>query len=133
MPVVGGGAPGSVVQGADTGHTGDHVPGVDMDMVAASMSEMSRDQVTMSQPGPKQLGKSLAGVLSGAAQNIKSKFVNIGVTGPLVARSSPSPPDTAKTAGKAVRQVPIRVESSGGSGVGEKSPHSIPLTVPGAE
>ena len=96
------------------------------------MSEMSRDQVTMSQPGPKQLGKSLAGVLSGAAQNIKSKFVNIGVTGPLVARSSPSPPDTAKTAGKAVRQVPIRVESSG-DGVGEKSPHSIPLTVPGAE
>ena len=97
------------------------------------MSEMSRDQVTMSQPGPKQLGKSLAGMLSGAAQNIKSKFVNIGVTGPLVARSSPSPPDTAKTAGKTVRQVPIRVESSGGSGVGEKSPHSIILTVPGAE
>ena len=73
VPVVGAGAPGSVVQGArtavimgaDTGHSGDHVPGVDLDMVAASMSEMSHDQVTMSQPGPKQLGKSLAAVLSG--------------------------------------------------------------------
>jgi len=112
------------------------VPGVDLDRVAASMSEQSRDMSasvsSLPQPGAagaKQLGRSIAGVITG----IKSKLVN-SVTGPLVTRSSPSPPDTSKAA--KIREVPIRVEQSGGmqsAGAGEKSPHVIPLTVPGAE
>jgi len=100
------------------------------------MGEQSRDMSasvsSLPQPGAagaKQLGRSIAGVITG----IKSKFVN-SVTGPLATRSSPSPPDTNKTA--KIREVPIRVEQSGGmhsAGAGEKSPHVIPLTVPGAE
>ena len=140
-----GGAPGNVVTGARTavmmgGVSVDTVPGVDLDRVAASMSEQSRDMSasvsSLPQPGAagaKQLGRSIAGVITG----IKSKFVN-SVTGPLVTRSSPSPPDTNKTATSKIREVPIRVEQSGAgimhcAGAGEKSPHVIPLTVPGAE
>ena len=141
--VVAGGAPGNVVTGARTavmmgGVSVDTVPGVDLDRVAASMSEQSRDMSasvsSLPQPGAagaKQLGRSIAGVITG----IKSKFVN-SMTGPLATRSSPSPPDTNKTA--KIREVPIRVEQSGAgimhsAGAGENSPHVIPLTVPGAE
>ena len=138
--VVGGGAPGSVVQGARTavmvggGAVPDFVPGVDLDRVAASMSQTS-DSVSLagSSSGPgsgaRQL-RSLAGAITGAAANFKSKLAS-AVTGAGVARSSPSPPDPARTK---VREVPIRLEG-GPPPVfnGEKSPHVIPLTVPGAE
>ena len=141
--VVGGGAPGSVVQGARTavmvGGAPDSAPGVDLDRVAASMSAAS-DAVSLagsssggpqSGPGTRQL-RSLAGAITGAAANFKSKLAS-AVTGAGVgARSSPSPPDPARTK---VREVPIRLEGGGPPPVfnGEKSPHVIPLTVPGAE
>ena len=144
--VVGGGAPGSVVQGARTavmvggGAAPDFVPGVDLDRVAASMSQTS-DSVSLagSSSGPgsgaRQL-RSLAGAITGAAANFKSKLAS-AVTGAGAARSSPSPPDPARTKGREVREVPIRLEG-GDQGAppvfnGEKSPHVIPLTVPGAE
>lgn len=141
--VVGGGAPGSVVQGARTavmvGGAPDSAPGVDLDRVAASMSQTS-DSVSLagssSGPGPgsgaRQL-RSLAGAITGAAANFKSKLAS-AVTGASVARSSPSPPDPARTKVREVREVPIRLEG-GAPPVfnGEKSPHVIPLTVPGAE
>ena len=139
--VVGGGAPGSVVQGARTavmvGGAPDSAPGVDLDRVAASMSQTS-DSVSLagSSSGPgtgaRQL-RSLAGAITGAAANFKSKLAS-AVTGASVARSSPSPPDPARTKVREVREVPIRLEG-GAPPVfnGEKSPHVIPLTVPGAE
>ena len=145
--VVGGGAPGSVVQGARTavmmGNPDPRGPGailtsnpdpghgIDLDRVAA---DLARDSSSLSQAGgqpggPRQIGRSIAGVLSSTAQNIKSKFANMGaVTAPLVARSSPSPRDMTRVK---VREVPIRVEQSGGGA--SVSPHVIPLTVPGAE
>ena len=171
--MVGGGAPGSVVQGARTAVMmtgGGQVPdsrsqvpdprsqvpdpghhGIDLDRVAADLSARDSSSLSLSaaggQPGgPRQLGRSIAGVLSSTAQNIKSKlFTNMGGGGvtvaPLAARSSPSPPGGVK-----VREVPIRVEQSGSgasvsphvlplkSGGGASvSPHVIPLTVPGAE
>ena len=128
----------------DPGHHG-----IDLDRVAADLSARDSSSLSSSggQPGgPRQLGRSIAGVLSSTAQNIKSKlFTNMGGGGvtvaPLAARSSPSPPGGVK-----VREVPIRVEQSGGgasvsphvlplkSGGGASvSPHVIPLTVPGAE
>ena len=114
----------------------DSAPGVDLDRVAASMSQAS-DSVSLtgsssgqqSGSGARQL-RSLAGAITGAAANFKSKLAS-AVTGASVARSSPSPPDPARTK---VREVPIRLEG-GPPPVfnGEKSPHVIPLTVPGAE
>lgn len=98
-------------------------PGVDLDRIAASMSELKLEpgHNNREHQGAKQFGRSIAGAFSGVAHNIKSKFVNIG--------SSPSPPDSKAK----MREVPIRVEGSGGSGTGDRSPHVIPLTVPGAE
>ena len=143
--VVGSGG-GSVVQGSRTAVM---VGGgeVDLDRVAASISEQSRDQrdnvSVSSQPGAKQFGRSLAGAITGAAANFKSRLANMSsVTAPLVARSSPSPPDTAssgrsdhvsghRTSSAKVREVPIRVEQSGG-GNSNVSPQVLPLTVPGA-
>ena len=118
----------------------DSAPGVDLDRVAASMSQAS-DSVSLagSSSGPgsgaRQL-RSLAGAITGAAANFKSKLAS-AVTGAGVARSSPSPPDPARSKVREVREVPIRLEG-GDQGPppvfnGEKSPHVIPLTVPGAE
>ena len=121
--VLGVGAPGSVVQGPRTavmmGATSS-APGVDLDRIEF-MSEVNREpgQASSSQQQPaRHLGRSIAGAFSGVAHNIKSKFVNLG--------SSPSPPDSRAK----MREVPIRVEASG---TGDRSPHVIPLTVPGAE
>ena len=125
--VLGVGAPGSVVQGPRTAvmmGANSSVPGVDLDRIEF-MSEVNREAGQTSnsqQPPARHLGRSIAGAFSGVAHNIKSKFVNLGST-----PSSPSPPDSrAKT-----REVPIRLEAS--SGTGDRSPHVIPLTVPGAE
>ena len=158
---VGGGAAGSVVQGPRTavlmGGTGERSgvmmgSEVDLDRVAASMERHAPDTASVtshsSQPGAKQLGRSIAGALTGVAANFKSKLVNMGAGSQLVSRSSPSPPDIRSSVsdhrssdhsgrmvastGAKVREVPIRLEqsSTGGSSV---SPHVIPLTVPGAE
>lgn len=138
--VMGGGTPGMVVQGPRTAvmmGAGSTPPGVDLDKVAASISEQNQMSNSLPVSQPRQFGRSLAGVLSGAAQNIKSKIAGIannpGGSSPLV-RSSPSPPDTR---GK-MREVPIRVENSYGSNhsvaePSDRSPQVIPLTVPGAE
>lgn len=97
-------------------------PGVDLDRIAASMSgsDVSKGDLG-NNPGQhqaaRQLGRSIAGAFSGITNNIKSKLVNIGTS------SSPSPPDSRAK----MREVPIRVEAS------DRSPHVIPLTVPGAE
>ena len=132
--VVGGGAPGSVVQGARTavlvGGDPDSVPGVDLDRVAASMSQPQPPPDTLSLSsgsGAAARARSLAGAITGAAHNIKTKLASA-----VTARSSPSPPDPAWPK---VREVPIRVEGGRTPPVfnGEKSPHVIPLTVPGAE
>ena len=131
--VVGGGAPGSVVQGARTavlvGGDPDSVLGVDLDRVAASMSHQPPpDTLSLSSgSGAAARARSLAGAITGAAHNIKTKLASA-----VTARSSPSPPDPAWPK---VREVPIRVEGGRTPPVfnGEKSPHVIPLTVPGAE
>lgn len=145
---VGGGTPGSVVTGPRTavimgGGTGE----VDLDRVAASMERREQPDTASlaSQPGAKQLGRSIAGALTGVAQNFKSKLVNMGANSVTGHRSSPSPPDTAHrsmvttsdtprmvASGAKVREVPIRLEQSGAGG-SSVSPHVIPLTVPGAE
>ena len=123
--VLGVGAPGSVVQGPRTAvmmGASSSAPGVDLDRIEF-MSEVNREtgQASSQQQPARHLGRSIAGAFSGVAHNIKSKFVNLGSS-----PSSPSPPDSrAKT-----REVPIRVEASG---TGDRSPHVIPLTVPGAE
>eukprot|EP00092_Neocalanus_flemingeri_P025315 GFUD01027450.1.p1 GENE.GFUD01027450.1~~GFUD01027450.1.p1 ORF type:complete len:1384 (+),score=386.42 GFUD01027450.1:293-4153(+) len=139
--VMGGGVPGMVVQGPRTAvlmGAGSTPPGVDLDKVAASITEQTQMSLNTPVSQPRQFGRSLAGVLSGAAQNIKSRIAGIannpgGSSSPLV-RSSPSPPDSR---GK-LREVPIRVENSHGSNhsvvePSERSPQVIPLTVPGAE
>lgn len=138
--VMGGGTPGMVVQGPRTAvmmGAGSTPPGVDLDKVAASITEQNQMSNSLPVSQPRQFGRSLAGVISGAAQNIKSKIAGIannpGGSSPLV-RSSPSPPDTR---GK-MREVPIRVENSYGSNhsvaePSDRSPQVIPLTVPGAE
>jgi len=138
--VLGGGTPGMVVQGPRTAvmmGAGSTPPGIDLDKVAASINEQNLLSSNMPVSQPRQFGRSLAGVLSGAAQNIKSRIAGIasnpGSSSPLV-RSSPSPPDTR---GK-MREVPIRIENSFGSNhsvvePSERSPQVIPLTVPGAE
>ena len=97
-------------------------PGVDLDRIAASMSGSDGSKGDLGHnPGQHQaarhLGRSIAGAFSGITNNIKSKLVNIGTS------SSPSPPDSRAK----MREVPIRVEAS------DRSPHVIPLTVPGAE
>ena len=123
--VLGVAAPGSVVQGPRTAVMmgAGSAPGVDLDRIAASMSEVSREagQNSGQQQPARHLGRSIAGAFSGVAHNIKSKFVNKGSS-----PSSPSPPDSRAK----MREVPIRVEASG---TGDRSPHVIPLTVPGAE
>ena len=138
--VMGGGAPGMVIQGPRTAvlmGAGSTPPGVDLDKVAASITEQTQMSQNTPVSQPRQFGRSLAGVLSGAAQNIKSRIVGIannpGSNSPLV-RSSPSPPDSR---GK-MRDVPIRIENSHGSNQSvaepsDRSPQVIPLTVPGAE
>merc|ERR1719219_2880390 len=121
--VLGAGGPGSVVQGPRTAvmmGASSSAPGVDLDRIEF-MSEVNREpgQTSSSQQQPtRHLGRSIAGAFSGVAHNIKNKFVNLG--------SSPSPPDSRAK----MREVPIRVEASG---TGDRSPHVIPLTVPGAE
>ena len=124
--VLGVGAPGNVVQGPRTAvmmGAANSAPGVDLDRIAASMSEVNREvgQTSGQQPPTRHLGRSIAGAFSGVAHNIKSKFVNLGST-----PSSPSPPDSRAK----MREVPIRLEAGG---TGDRSPHVIPLTVPGAE
>ena len=123
--VLGVGAPGSVVQGPRTAvmmgaGSVSSAPGVDLDRIAASMSELNREagQTSSQQPPARHLGRSIAGAFS----NIKSKFVNLGTSTP----SPPSPPDSRAK----MREVPIRLEAGG---TGDRSPHVIPLTVPGAE
>ena len=134
-------APGTVVQGARTQvMMGSEV---DLDRVAASIQTRSPPEPA-AEPGAgavsgaRQL-RSLAGAITGAAANIKSKLTSAVTQGSL-ARSSPSPPDTSQGQGQGrvkMREVPIRVEAGAGQGQGlpgqEKSPHVIPLTVPGAE
>ena len=138
--VMGGGALGMVVQGPRTAvlmGAGSTPPGVDLDKVAASMSDQSQMNHSTPVSQPRQFGRSLAGVLSGAAQNIKSRIAGIannpGGSSPLV-RSSPSPPDSRVK----MWDIPIRVENSHGSShsvseASDRSPQVIPLTVPGAE
>jgi len=137
--VVGGTAPGIVVQGPRTAvmmGAGSTPPGVDLDKVAASITEQNQTPNSIPVSQTRQFGRSVAGLISGAAQNLKSRIVGIAnnpSSSPLV-RSSPSPPDSR---GK-VREVPIRVENSYGSThsvvePSERSPQVIPLTVPGAE
>jgi len=137
--VVGGTAPGIVVQGPRTAvmmGAGSTPPGIDLDKVAASISEQNQTPNSIPVSQTRQFGRSVAGLISGAAQNLKSRIVGIAnnpSSSPLV-RSSPSPPDSR---GK-VREVPIRVENSYGSThsivePSERSPQVIPLTVPGAE
>ena len=134
-------APGTVVQGARTQvMMGSEV---DLDRVAASIQtrsppEPAAEPGAASVSGARQL-RSLAGAITGAAANIKSKLASAVTQGSL-ARSSPSPPDTSQGQGQGrvkMREVPIRVEQGAGQGQGlpgqEKSPHVIPLTVPGAE
>ena len=138
-------APGTVVQGARTQvMMGSEV---DLDRVAASIQtrsppEPAAEPGAASVSGARQL-RSLAGAITGAAANIKSKLTSAVTQGSL-ARSSPSPPDTSQGQGQGqgqgrvkMREVPIRVEQGAGQGQGlpgqEKSPHVIPLTVPGAE
>ena len=132
-------APGTVVQGARTQvMMGSEV---DLDRVAASIQtrsppEPAAEPGAASVSGARQL-RSLAGAITGAAANIKSKLASAVTQGSL-ARSSPSPPDTSQGQGRVkMREVPIRVEQGAGQGQGlpgqEKSPHVIPLTVPGAE
>merc|ERR1712155_97691 len=98
---------------------------VDLDRVAASIQtrsppEPAAEPGAASVSGARQL-RSLAGAITGAAANIKSKLTSAVTQGSL-ARSSPSPPDTSQGQGQ-------------GQGLPgqEKSPHVIPLTVPGAE
>jgi len=80
-------------------------PGVDIDRVAAAMQTTSshshdRDTAPLSQVAAhqgRQLGRSLAGVLSGAAANLKSKIVGGihvggGGGGRITGGASPSPP-----------------------------------------
>ena len=138
-------APGTVVQGART----QVMMGSEVDLarVAASIQPRSPPEPA-AEPGAgavsgaRQL-RSLAGAITGAAANIKSKLTSAVTQGSL-ARSSPSPPDTSQGQGQGqgqgrvkMREVPIRVEAGAGQGQGlpgqEKSPHVIPLTVPGAE
>ena len=139
--VMGSSTPGMVVQGPRTAvmmGAGSTPPGVDLDKVAASITEQNSSLSNVPVSQPRQFGRSLAGVISGAAQNIKSRIAgmanNPNTSTPLV-RSSPSPPDSR---GK-MREVPIRMESNtyGSShSVAEpsdRSPQVIPLTVPGAE
>ena len=60
-------------------------PGVDLDKVAASISEQNQTSaapVTVPVSQTRQFGRSLAGVLSGAAQNIKSKIAGMGAASP---------------------------------------------------
>jgi len=138
--VMGGSTPGMVVQGPRTAvmmGAGSTPPGVDLDKVAASITEQNSNLNNIPVSQPRQFGRSIAGVISGAAQNIKSRIAgmtnNPNTSSPLV-RSSPSPPDTRAK----MREVPIRVENSYGSShsvaePSDRSPQVIPLTVPGAE
>merc|ERR1712083_807477 len=49
-------------------------PGVDLDKVAASITEQNTMLSNTPVSQPRQFGRQLAGVLSGAAQNIKSRI-----------------------------------------------------------
>lgn len=105
-------------------------PGVDIDRVAAMLtSDKENSTVPLSQVAAlqgRQLGRSLAGVLSGAAANLRSRLAGIADAGGRSGgpRGSPSPP-----LNKREDLEPVRVR--------EVSIHRqdlmIPLTVPGAE
>lgn len=94
-------------------------PGVDLDRVAAAISSSASTNPTASQP-PRQLGGRIAVAISGAAQNIKSRYglhqslnptplLRISSMGGAPApRDESSPPDNRTRTG--VREVPIRVE-----------------------
>lgn len=124
-----------VTQGARTAvMVGGMPPGtIDLDRVAASISSTSvAGTVEQTHNNPRlQFGRStlssMAGVLSGAAQNIKSKIAGITTGSLTVGSPSPSPPDRGR------REVPINILVDGESEPQERPPQAIPLTVPGAE
>ncbi len=85
----------------------------------------------------KPLGRTLAGVLSGAAANIRSKFSHLGNSGggsqsDLTVAAAPT--SSYPSQGRGNGQQQQRPYSDvGGVGGGEQSAANIPITVPGAD
>ena len=83
--------------------------------------------------GPNRpLGKTIAGVLSGAAANIRSRFSNLSAaaSGGTLSSESPSPPPLshAPTGLSSPRQQQASERRHGE----QVSPSALPMTVPGA-